>query len=333
MSNVFANKLEISGKAVNAKTIAAFPDVCFTPPEAPPTPPGVPIPYPSFGMAADTEKGTGTVFIRGKTVNIKNKSDESKTSGTEAGCATKKGIVTSKNTGKKYFHKWSNDVKFEGEPVIRFSDLATHNHASPGGNTVPTIEVCGMNLPSNADGSDCVVASYSEGSEKCQEQSQKTGKKMQFHHIIPDRTFRCDRTKTPNPANKSGVSVSNKRMDTDKFPSRSKGVCICLPEENHVPTSTAPPGTPVVHTILDGKLSALGSLPGTDPGCCTVAQARGKSIEALGNLAKNGVITADCYKIAVEKVTEQTDPIKNEQVRAEYSLKNLSQSSRNALCP
>jgi hypothetical protein len=139
--NVFANGLEISGKAVDAKTIAAMPDVCFTPPENPATPPGVPIPYPSFGMASDAENGTATVFISGKTVNIKNKSDESKTSGTEAGCAAKKGVITSKNTGKKYFNSWSSDVKFEGEPVIRFSDLATHNHASPAANTPPWPEV------------------------------------------------------------------------------------------------------------------------------------------------------------------------------------------------
>lgn len=142
MSNVFANNLEISGKAVNAQTIAAFPDVCFTPPQTPATPPGVPIPYPSFGMASDTENGTGTVKIGGKEVNIKNKSDEKRTSGTEAGCAPKKGIITSKNTGKKYFHKWSPNVKFEGEPVIRFSDLATHNHASPQGQTPPWAEIC-----------------------------------------------------------------------------------------------------------------------------------------------------------------------------------------------
>ncbi|SPH18707.1 hypothetical protein DEA8626_02249 [Defluviimonas aquaemixtae] len=145
MGDVFANGLEISGKAVQAQTIAAFPDVCFTPPENPATPPGVPVPYPSFGMASDTEKGTGTVFIGGKTVNIKNKSDESRTSGTEAGCAAKKGVVTSKNTGKKYFNSWSNDVKFDGEPVIRFSDLATHNHASPIGNTGPWPEICKAN--------------------------------------------------------------------------------------------------------------------------------------------------------------------------------------------
>lgn len=139
--NVFANGLEITGKATDGKTIAAFPDVCFTPPQTPATPPGVPIPYPSFAMASDTESGTGTVKIAGKEVNIKNKSDESKTTGTEAGCAPKKGVISSKNTGKKFFKMWSPDVKFEGEPVIRFSDIATHNHASESGNAPPWPEI------------------------------------------------------------------------------------------------------------------------------------------------------------------------------------------------
>ena len=39
-----------------------------------------------------------------------------------------------------------NDVKFDGEPVIRFSDLATHNHASPIGNTPPFPEICKTNV-------------------------------------------------------------------------------------------------------------------------------------------------------------------------------------------
>jgi hypothetical protein len=86
-------------------------------------------------MGSDTESGTSTVLISGKTVNIKNKSDLSKTSGTEAGCAAKKGVVTSRNTGKEYFNSWSTDVKFEGEPVIRMTDLATNNHGSYPGNT------------------------------------------------------------------------------------------------------------------------------------------------------------------------------------------------------
>ena len=141
MANVYANGLEISGKASGGKTIAAFPDTCMTPPENPATPPGVPVPYPSFGAGGDTDKGTGTVKIKGKEVNIKNKSLLTKTTGTEAGSAAKKGVVSSKNTGKGYFNSWSPNVKFDSEPVIRMSDLATNNHASPVGNAPPWAHV------------------------------------------------------------------------------------------------------------------------------------------------------------------------------------------------
>ena len=150
MGGVFANGLEISGKAVGAKTIAAFPDVCMTPPENPATPPGVPVPYPNFAMAGDTENGTGKVLVRGKEANLKNKSDMSKTSGDEAGAAAKKGVITSKNTGKSFFKSWSPDVKFEGEPVVRMSDLTTNNHASDPGQTPPWAHYAGMTF-SQAD--------------------------------------------------------------------------------------------------------------------------------------------------------------------------------------
>jgi hypothetical protein len=128
---VFANGLEVSAKAQGNKIIAAFPDTCFTPPENPATPPGVPIPYPTFGFDSDTEKGTGTVKIGGKTVSQKNISYYSKTTGTEAGCAAKKGVITSTHRGKAYAASWSANVKAEGQPVARMSDLATVNHASP----------------------------------------------------------------------------------------------------------------------------------------------------------------------------------------------------------
>ncbi|HET9067092.1 MAG TPA: DUF4150 domain-containing protein, partial [Amaricoccus sp.] len=116
MADVFANGLEISGKAVSAKTIAAFPDVCFTPPENPATPPGVPVPYPNFGLAGETEQGSSTVKVKGEIINLKNKSDLSKTTGDEAGAAAKKGLITSQNKGKAYFKMWSPNVKAEGEP-------------------------------------------------------------------------------------------------------------------------------------------------------------------------------------------------------------------------
>jgi hypothetical protein len=134
-NEVFANGQEISCKKANGKSICAFPDVCFTPPENPATPPGVPIPYPNTGMAADTTDGSKTVKISGQEVMLKDKSYFKKSVGDEAGCATKKGVVTSTNRGKVYFNAWSMDVKFEGENVVRHLDLTTHNHASVPGNS------------------------------------------------------------------------------------------------------------------------------------------------------------------------------------------------------
>ena len=144
---VFANGLEVSCKAQGNKIIAATPDTCMTPPESPATPPGVPVPYPSFGFDSDTENGTGTVKIGGKTVSQKNLSYYGKTTGTEAGCAAKKGVVTSTNTGKAYAAAWSSNVKAEGQPVARFSDRATVNHASPIPNDGNGVLVGGANPP------------------------------------------------------------------------------------------------------------------------------------------------------------------------------------------
>jgi Domain of unknown function (DUF4150) len=142
MSNqVYANNMEVSCKKAAGKSICAFPDVCFTPPQTPATPPGVPIPYPNTGMASDCTSGSSTVKISGQEVMLKNKSYFKKSMGDEAGCAPKKGVVTSKNTGKVYFTAWSMDVKVEGENVVRHFDLTTHNHASQGPNTPPMIHI------------------------------------------------------------------------------------------------------------------------------------------------------------------------------------------------
>jgi hypothetical protein len=136
MSNeVYANMMEVSCKAANGKAICAMPDVCFTPPQTPATPPGVPIPYPNTGMASDCTDGSSTVSISGQEAMLKNKSYFKRSSGDEAGCAPKKGVVTSQNMGKVYFNAWSMDVQFEGENVVRHLDLTTHNHASFPGNS------------------------------------------------------------------------------------------------------------------------------------------------------------------------------------------------------
>lgn len=136
-NKVFANGREISCKAASGKTICAMPDVCFTPPENPATPPGVPIPYPNTGMASDTTDGSKSVKISGKEVGIKNKSCFKKSMGDEAGCAAKKGVITSKNMGKVYFKSWSMDVKIEGKNAVRHLDMTTNNHASEPGDTPP----------------------------------------------------------------------------------------------------------------------------------------------------------------------------------------------------
>ncbi|MBT8399777.1 MAG: DUF4150 domain-containing protein [Rhodothermia bacterium] len=136
-NNVFANGREISCKKADGKSICCFPDVCFTPPDkVPPTPPGVPIPYPNTGMAKDTTSGSKKVKISGQEILLKNKSYFKTSVGDEAGCATKKGVITSKTKGKVYFTAWSMDVRVEGENVVRHMDLTTHNHGS-GPNTAP----------------------------------------------------------------------------------------------------------------------------------------------------------------------------------------------------
>lgn len=130
-NQVYANNMEISCKAASGKTMCAMPDVCFTPPENPATPPGVPVPYPNTGLASDTTDGSTTVKISGQEVMLKNKSYFKRSTGDEAGCAAKKGVITSTNTGKVYFVAWSMDVKVEGENVVRHLDMTTGNHACP----------------------------------------------------------------------------------------------------------------------------------------------------------------------------------------------------------
>ncbi len=138
-NDVFANGREIACKAGSGKTICAFPDVCFTPPENPATPPGVPVPYPNTGFASDTTKGSKSVKISDKEIMLKNKSCFKKSTGDEAGCAAKKGVITSTNKGEVYFKAWSMDVKVEGENVDRHLDLTTNNHASDPGDTPPML--------------------------------------------------------------------------------------------------------------------------------------------------------------------------------------------------
>jgi hypothetical protein len=220
---VFANGLEVACKAQGNKVIAAFPDVCFTPPENPATPPGVPVPYPSFGLDSDTDNGTGTVKIGGQTITQKNKSYYTRTSGTEAGCATKKGVVTSTNTGKEYAEAWSSDVKADGEPVSRMTDISTNNHASPVGNAPPWPKVGQINV----GGIDCAtilanvgmkVHAYRHADKECEPKSKDGAPNpayQQSDHIIQNACFVNSRTAS------SGISTVPDYYYKD-------APCVCL---------------------------------------------------------------------------------------------------------
>jgi hypothetical protein len=148
-NKVFANGMEIACKAASGKSICAFPDVCFTPPQTPATPPGVPIPYPNTGMASDTTDGSSTVQISGQEMGLKDKSCFKRSSGDEAGCAPKKGLINSQNSGKVFFVQWSMDVKVEGENVARHLDLTTHNHGSNANEAAPWPYIDTMAMPDN----------------------------------------------------------------------------------------------------------------------------------------------------------------------------------------
>jgi hypothetical protein len=135
-NSVYANGREIACKAGSGSSIAAFPDVCLSPPPSPAGP--IPIPYPVTAQASDTNEGSKEVKISGKPVMLKDQSNFKTCSGDEA--ATKSlgmGVVTANITGKVFFCAWSMDVKIEGQNAVRHLDMMTHNHSSQPGQTPP----------------------------------------------------------------------------------------------------------------------------------------------------------------------------------------------------
>jgi hypothetical protein len=182
-NEVYANNMELACKAGKGKSICAFPDVCFTPPLTPATPPGVPIPYPNTGMAGDTTDGSKTVQISGQEVMLKNKSFFKQSTGDEAGSAPKKGVITSQIKGKVYFNAWSMDVKFESENVVRNLDITTHNHASFPGNS-PTWPFLDAAAFSGTGPCSSVAATVNS---KCSKHAKPYLKKKGKQTVLPDR--------------------------------------------------------------------------------------------------------------------------------------------------
>jgi len=237
---VFANNREIACKAAAGKAICAFPDVCFTPPQTPATPPGVPIPYPNTGMASDMTSGSKKVKISGKEVMLKNKSYFKKSMGDEAGCAPKKGLITSTNRGKVYFNAWSMDVKFEGENVVRHLDLTTHNHNPSPGQTPPwpyadaiAMAVEGHPCKGMADDIKAKCKGGEDYGKSCCDARKcflmpktpprccngSNGKPMTGHHLLPSKEFVAHISRgKPDP-------ITN--YESDKAP------CLCVEGHSH----------------------------------------------------------------------------------------------------
>jgi hypothetical protein len=151
-ANVYANGMEVSGKASPHKVIASMPDVCLSPPSPPAGP--VPIPYPNFAQASDTTDGSKTVKIGGKEVNLKGKSKYKKSKGDEA--ATRNfgaGLLSHSITGAVKHKAGSFNVEIEGCGVVRNLDLTTGNHSNPGDGCT-NVDTAGV-APGMGDDPDC----------------------------------------------------------------------------------------------------------------------------------------------------------------------------------
>lgn len=143
---VFANGMEVAHRAGSGKVIAAFPDVCNSPPPPPAGP--LPVPYPNTSRASDLKKGSKKVKVGGKPTALKDQSFyRTSPLGNEA--STKNfgaSLLSHTNVGKTYFQAYSMDVVFEGKKVCRHLDITTSNHASYPGSTPPMPNTEAQNL-------------------------------------------------------------------------------------------------------------------------------------------------------------------------------------------
>src|SRR6185369_4615354 len=80
--STLANGRELAAKVGGGNVIAAFPDVCLSPPSPPAGP--IPIPYPVASQDSDTTGGSKSVLIEGKEIMLKDSSSFKKCTGDEA---------------------------------------------------------------------------------------------------------------------------------------------------------------------------------------------------------------------------------------------------------
>jgi len=294
-NDVFANGREISCKKADGKTICAFPDVCFTPPENPATPPGVPVPYPNTAFAKDTTSGSKKVKISGQEVMLKNKSYFKTSTGDEAGSAAKKGVITSTNKGKAYFVSWSPDVKVEGENVVRHLDMTTNNHASPMANeSVPWAHVDSMAV----GGHSCKKITekiHSYDNEDCPDGSQS-------HHIVDNSNFTMPGARSTSLKNIATVGGTEGRAKRNLFPKGSKhpgrnydenkAPCICLEGGKSDPTAQ--------HGIAHASTKQAALNNATPDGKWKYSQARDEGVKSIKKALKLKDWEGECLKLVLD---------------------------------
>lgn len=207
-TGVYANGREIACRASAGQSIAQFPDVCLSPPTAPPTPAGAPLPYPNTAKASDCAGGSKQVEIRGQPVMLADHSYIRVSTGDEAGSAPGHNLITGVTRGRAYFASWSMNVKVEGQGVPRHLDLTTHAHASQPSGGGPwhylSVHAAPTGSPNMAR---CTLVRYKDGCEG------KGPKRTTPHHCVPDHCF-----KQPG---KSGSYYPGAVL-------RKDGLCICV---------------------------------------------------------------------------------------------------------
>lgn len=221
---VYANGDEIACKAGDGKVIAAFPDVCLTPPPPPAGP--IPIPYPDSSFSKDMQSGSKTVQIKGKEVMLKDQSfykssplgDEAATNGQGAN------VITHVITGKTYFTAWSMDVQFEGQNVDRHIDLTTSNHASmPAGVAVPSPNVgWASTAASQSKSGKCNCCEQPEHVKTAASSPPGTAKPMSM-----DSYYTTDDSGNPLPANHPKVVAYRKLRADQKNKKNLSPPCTC----------------------------------------------------------------------------------------------------------
>ncbi len=330
-NDVFANGREIACKAGAGKTICAFPDTCFTPPENPATPPGVPVPYPNTGFASDTTKGSKKVKISDKEIMLKDSSYFKTSTGDEAGCAAKKGVITSKNKGKVYFNAWSMDVKVEGKNVDRHLDLTTNNHASKPGDTPPWPFVDSMAIDASGNTDDPCAKEKDNEEKACS----KHGGSREKECADPD----CTRAQACKLVPYGGSGSPNccpgftgdHLVEASSFAVKRGGATLLGCENydlNAAPTCCAEGGA---YSKDHGFLSAMRGdanmrCPVEDLPLSNGGTLSGKKVTTYGEAAENGARSVrsvfthcdeDCIRAQIDKYHKDTCKIKDDtKVRA-----------------